>query len=155
MSEKAFNKLNLSQKVFDISFDVEENQEEFVNQKLLQIVQKENLISGEMDTYYLKANYTLLETEKNRIQTGNVILGSLTVIILLVGIMNYTNTSEIIRQVLRLAEISNYLCFSSQSYFQNVFKNRKSDNLQIKQLHFLQSMLLHGQQLHHYSVPGT
>lgn len=92
MTEEAFDKLNFSQKVFDISFDVKESQEEFVNQKLLQIVQKENLRSGEMDTYYLEANYTLLETEKNRIQTGNVILGSLTVIILLVGIMNYTNT---------------------------------------------------------------
>ncbi len=92
MTEKAFQKLNFSKKVFDLSFDIKNEQEELVNQRLLQIVQKENLKSGDMDTYYLNANYTLLEAEKNRIRTGNLILGSLTLIIFLVGIINFTNT---------------------------------------------------------------
>lgn len=92
MTEEAFQKLGFPEKVFDISFDTEDGQEELVNQKLSQIVQRENVRSGEMDTYYLEANYTLLEAEQNKIQTGNIILGSLTLIILLVGIMNFTNT---------------------------------------------------------------
>lgn len=92
MTEEAFLKLGFPEKVFDVSFDTEDSQEELVNQKLSQIVQRENVRSGEMDTYYLEANYTLLEAEQNKIQTGNVILGSLTLIILLVGVMNFTNT---------------------------------------------------------------
>lgn len=92
MTEDAFQKLEIPKKVFDISFDAEEGQEEFVDQKLSQIVQRENAASGEMDTYYLGENYILIETEQNKIQTGNVVLGVLTLIILLVGIMNYINT---------------------------------------------------------------
>ena len=92
MTEKAFQKLEFPKKVFDVSFYTEEGQEQFVNQKLSQIVQRENVRSGQMDSYYLEENYTLLEAEQNRIQTGNVILASLTLIILLVGIMNFTNT---------------------------------------------------------------
>lgn len=92
MTEDAFKKLGLPKKVFDVSFDSEDSQKALVNQKLSQIVQRENVRSGAMDTYYLEENYTLLETEQNRIQTGNVIFGALTLIILLVGIMNFMNT---------------------------------------------------------------
>lgn len=92
MTEDSFKKLGFPKKVFDVSFDSEDSQKALVNQKLSQIVQRENVRSGAMDTFYLKENYTLLETEQNRIQTGNVIFGALTLIILLVGIMNFMNT---------------------------------------------------------------
>lgn len=92
MTESAFQKLDFPDKVFEMSFDAEDGQEAFVNQKLSQIVQRENVKRGIMDTYYLGENYTLLEAEQNRIQTGNVILGALTLVILLAGIMNFTNT---------------------------------------------------------------
>lgn len=93
MTENAFQKLGFPGKVFDISFDVKEGQEDaIVNQKLVRLVQKENQNAGMMDTYYLNANYTLLEAEQNRIQASNRILGGLSAVILVIGIMNYGNT---------------------------------------------------------------
>lgn len=81
-----------AEKTFDISFDIEESEDDAViNQKLAQLVQKENQKIGIMDTFYLEANYTLLESEQNRIDTANIILGGLSLVILVIGIMNYGN----------------------------------------------------------------
>ncbi|MDO4322888.1 MAG: FtsX-like permease family protein [Lachnospiraceae bacterium] len=92
MTEKAFAKLGFPKKVFDISFDLEEVEDDAVmNQKLSQLVQKENQKSGVMDTFYLEANHILLDSEKNRTDTANVILGGLSLILLVIGIMNYGN----------------------------------------------------------------
>lgn len=92
MTKKAFEKLGLPEKTFDISFDIEEGEDDAViNQKLAQLVQKENQKIGVMDTFYLEANYTLLELEQNRIDTANIILGGLSLVILVIGIMNYGN----------------------------------------------------------------
>lgn len=44
-----------------------------------------------MDTFYLEANYTLLDSEQNRIDTANIILGGVSLVILVIGIMNYGN----------------------------------------------------------------
>ena len=77
---------------YEISFDIEEGEDDAViNQKLAQLVQKENQKIGVMDTFYLEANYTLLELEQNRIDTANIILGGLSLVILVIGIMNYGN----------------------------------------------------------------
>lgn len=93
MTEKAFRKLGFPEKVFDISFDIREGEEDaIVNQRLARLVQEENRNAGMMDTYYLNANYTLLEAEQNRIQASNRILGGLSAVILVIGIMNYGNT---------------------------------------------------------------
>lgn len=92
MTEKAFEKLGLPEKVFDISFDIDEKRDDaLINQKLSQLIQEENQKTGVMDTFYLEANYTLLESEQNRIHTANIILGGLSLVILAVGIMNYGN----------------------------------------------------------------
>ncbi len=89
---KAFEKLGFTEKTFDISFDIEDGEDDAViNQKLAQLVQKENQKIGIMDTFYLEANYTLLESEQNRIDTANIILGGLSLVILVIGIMNYGN----------------------------------------------------------------
>ena len=81
-----------AEKIFDISFDIEESEDDAViNQKLVQLIQKENQKVGIMDTFYLEANYTLLESEQNRIDTANIILGGLSLVILVIGIMNYGN----------------------------------------------------------------
>ena len=81
-----------AEKTFDISFDIEESEDDAViNQKLVQLIQKENQKVGIMDTFYLEANYTLLESEQNRIDTANIILGGLSLVILVIGIMNYGN----------------------------------------------------------------
>ena len=92
MTQKAFESLNFVQKTFDISFDTTEKTQPLVNQKLSQIVQKENKNSKEMDTYYFNANYTLVQTQKDQIDTANIILGTLAGGIILIGIMNYCNT---------------------------------------------------------------
>ncbi len=92
MTKKAFEKLGFPEKTFDISFDIGEGEDDAViNQKLAQLVQKENQKIGIMDTFYLDANYILLESEQNRIDTANIILGGLSLIILVIGIMNYGN----------------------------------------------------------------
>ena len=92
MTEKAFVKLEFPKKVFDISFDIEQDEDDAaINQKLSQLVQKENQKIGVMDTFYLEANYTLLDSEQNRIDTANIILGGVSLVILVIGIMNYGN----------------------------------------------------------------
>lgn len=92
MTKKAFEKLGFPEKTFDISFDIKEGEDDaVVNQKLAQLIQKENQKIGVMDTFYLEANYTLLESEQNRIDTANIILGGLSLVILVIGIMNYGN----------------------------------------------------------------
>lgn len=92
MTKKAFEKLGFPEKTFDISFDIKEGEDDaVVNQKLAQLTQKENQKIGVMDTFYLEANYTLLESEQNRIDTANIILGGLSLVILVIGIMNYGN----------------------------------------------------------------
>lgn len=91
MSEEAFQKLGFSEKIFDISFDVKDDYKAVIYQKLSQIVQQENVNSGEMDTFYLNANYLLLQAEENRIRTANIILGVLSAFLFVIGIMNFTN----------------------------------------------------------------
>lgn len=92
MTEKAFTQLGFPKKIFDVSFDIGEDEDNAViNQKLSQLVQKENRKSETMDTFYLEANYTLLESEQNRIDTANIILGGLSLVILVIGVMNYGN----------------------------------------------------------------
>ncbi len=92
MTKKAFEKLGFPEKTFDISFDIGEGEDDAViNQRLAQLVQKENQKIGVMDTFYLDANYILLKSEQNRIDTANIILGGLSLIILVIGIMNYGN----------------------------------------------------------------
>ena len=72
-----------------------------INQKLVQLIQKENQKVGIMDTFYLEANYTLLESEQNRIDTANIILGGLSLVILVIGIMNYGNMLSAVLSVRR------------------------------------------------------
>lgn len=92
MTKKAFNKLGFSAKTFDISFDSVKNKDTGINQKLSQIVQNENEKSADMDTYYLNANYLLLDSEKSRINTARLMLGALVFVISMIGMMNYANT---------------------------------------------------------------
>lgn len=92
MTERAFDRLGFSKKIFDISFDADKDYDKtLLDQRLSQLVQSENRKAAVMDMYYLRANYMLLETEQNRIDTANVILGGLSAIILVIGIMNYAN----------------------------------------------------------------
>ncbi len=92
MTERAFDRLGFSKKIFDISFDADKDYDKtLLDQRLSQLVQSENRKAVVMDMYYLRANYVLLETEQNRIDTANVILGGLSAIILVIGIMNYAN----------------------------------------------------------------
>lgn len=92
MTKKAFNKLGFSEKTFDISFDSVKNKDIGINQKLSQIVQNENEKSADMDTYYLNANYQLLDSEQSRIKVARLMLGALAFVISMIGIMNYANT---------------------------------------------------------------
>lgn len=92
MTEEAFEQLPFSVKTFDISFDAEKNEKDSVYQKLTQIIQQENALNGEMDTFYIQASYLLLETKQDEIQTAKLMLGSLASILLLIGILNFSNT---------------------------------------------------------------
>ncbi len=92
MTKKAFDSLGFPEKTFDMCFDAEEEEQVMINQKLQQLVQQENRKSGEMDTFYVHANYTILQAEQNRIDTANIILGALAYGIMLIGILNYCHT---------------------------------------------------------------
>lgn len=92
MTKKAFDRLGLPEKIFDISFDSVKNKDTGINQKLSQIVQNENEKSADMDTYYLNANYLLLDSEQSRINAARLMLGALAFVISMIGIMNYANT---------------------------------------------------------------
>lgn len=92
MTEKGFSRLGFPEKIFDISFNASKREKVAVYQKLSQLVQKENKDSGIMDTFYLADNQTLLEAEQNRITAANIILGGLSAVILVIGIVNYGNT---------------------------------------------------------------
>ena len=45
-----------------------------------------------MDTYYLNANYQLLDSEQSRIKVARLMLGALAFVISMIGIMIYANT---------------------------------------------------------------
>ena len=92
LTQKAFDRMGFPEKTYDVSFDAEEAKRVVINQKLAQLVQSENEKSGEMDTFYLSAGYTLLQTEKNRIDTSNLLLGAFSGVLLVIGILNYCNT---------------------------------------------------------------
>lgn len=94
MTEKAFQKLGFTEKVFDMAFDVKEDYQVEINQKLSQIIQKENVKWREMgtDTFYLSTNYNLLLAEKNRINMSNTIMSVLVIVVFAIGIMNFINT---------------------------------------------------------------
>ncbi len=92
MSREAFSSLGFQEKYFDLSFDAEEQEEPFVHQKLMQIIQKENQSNESMDTLYLNANSDVLKEKQEEIQTANLILGVLSATIFFVGMMNYFNT---------------------------------------------------------------
>lgn len=92
MTKEALEQLGFSEKCFDLSFDVLDYEEAIIHQKLVQIIQRENINSEMMDTFYLKANSDLLETEQSQIKMTNLILEVLCFIIMMIGIMNYANT---------------------------------------------------------------
>ena len=92
MSKEAFSDLGYEEKYFDLSFDVDESEEPFIHQKLMQIIQKENQSNQIMDTLYLNANSDLLIEKQEEIQTKNLILEVLSATIFFVGVMNYFNT---------------------------------------------------------------
>lgn len=92
LTQKAFEQLGFSEKTYDVSFDAEETKRVSINQKLAQLVQQENEKSGEMDTFYFSAGYILLQMEKNRIDTANLLLGAFSGVLLVIGVMNYCNT---------------------------------------------------------------
>ena len=92
MSQEAFSDLGFQEKYFDLSFDAKEQEEPFVHQKLMQIIQKENQSNESMDTLYLNANSDVLKERQEEIQAANLILGVLSFAIFFVGVMNYFNT---------------------------------------------------------------
>ncbi len=92
VSQEAFSDLGFQEKYFDLSFDAKEQEEPFVHQKLMQIIQKENQSNESMDTLYLNANSDVLKERQEEIQAANLILGVLSFAIFFVGVMNYFNT---------------------------------------------------------------
>lgn len=98
MTEEAFEKLGFSEKCFDISFDVSEENEVAVQQALIRLIQKENIekkdifSDGYGDSFYMTANSALLKSKQNEIQMTNLISGCICLVIMAIGIMNYVNT---------------------------------------------------------------
>ncbi len=116
MTKEAFQKLGFSEKIFDMSFDVQEDYQVVVNQKLSQIIQQENIKWREIgtDTFYLSTRYTLLLEEQNRIRMSSIMLSVLVMVIFAIGIMNFANTLAM-NHVVRKKDIAIMECMGLTS----------------------------------------
>lgn len=92
ISQKGFKKLGMDEKYFAISLNVHPKKEPFIKQNVERLVQKLNKQSREWNQLLLYSNSELLASAQNYIKATNLVLGTLGIVLLIIGIMNYWNT---------------------------------------------------------------
>ena len=92
ISQKGFEKLGMDEKYFAISLNVNPVKEPMIKQNIEKIVQNTNKKTQEWNQLLLYSNSDLLESAQNYIKATNLLLGTLGIILLFIGIMNYWNT---------------------------------------------------------------
>ncbi len=92
ISQKGFEKLGMDEKYFAISLKVDPVKEPVIKQNVEKLVQNVNKKSQEWNQLLLYSNSELLASAQNYIKVTNLILGTLGIILLAIGIMNYWNT---------------------------------------------------------------
>lgn len=92
ISQKGFEKLGMNEKYFAISLNVNPVKEPLIKQNVERLVQKINKQSQEWNQLFLYSNSELLMSAQNYIKATNLVLGTLGILLLIIGIMNYWNT---------------------------------------------------------------
>lgn len=99
LTEKAFQKLNFPKKYFAVGLNTEERKQATAEQLLTQIIQQENKHSKKLfddphvpDNFEIKTFAGRYEQEKTTIETANIMMTVVSLIILLIGVMNFANT---------------------------------------------------------------
>ena len=92
ISQKGFEKLGMDEKYFAISLNVNPSKEPVIKQYVEQLVQNTNKETQEWNQLLLYSNSELLASAQNYIKATNLVLGTLGIILLFIGIMNYWNT---------------------------------------------------------------
>lgn len=92
ISQEGFEKLGMDEKYFAISLNVNPVKEPVIKQNVEKLVQNINKKSQEWNQLLLYSNSDLLASAQNYIKVTNLILGTLGIILLAIGIMNYWNT---------------------------------------------------------------
>lgn len=90
VSERGFLKLGTKEKTFSIEFDTERNREPSAKAAVRQILQEENRkYDGEL--LYVNCKSDELTNAKSYILTNRIIMGALSLVLILMGLLNYFN----------------------------------------------------------------
>ncbi|MDD3339613.1 MAG: ABC transporter permease [Lachnospiraceae bacterium] len=91
---EGFQKLGTAQKIFQMQFDVEKDQEEQVKLALQNLLAEENRalhIGAQDQGMVMTAKSDLLEEARSSIRTNQLIMGALSGVLIFMGILNYLN----------------------------------------------------------------
>lgn len=91
VSEKGFEKLHTSKKVFELHFDVEKKNEPAIKIALQKLVQDENRKYNVQMGFYMLAKSDDLSSAQSYIRTNRIIMGALSATLIFMGILNYFN----------------------------------------------------------------
>lgn len=91
VSKKGFEKLPYTKQIFHITFDVKDEEESRVKKELEILIKEKNNELGK-DTYYLTSNSDAIMSETNYIGASRIVMGALSAVLILMGMVNYLNT---------------------------------------------------------------
>ena len=92
ISQEGFEKLGMDEKNFVISLNVDTLREPIIKQNVEKLVENVNKKSQEWNQLLLYSNSEHLASAQSYIKVTNLVLGTLGIVLLAIGIMNYWNT---------------------------------------------------------------
>lgn len=92
MTEKAFKSLDLREKTFGLQIDVDREKEPLIKQELTRIIQQDNRTRDERHYMYMNSKSDALEDASSYIRASRIIMGTLSILLVVMGITNYFNT---------------------------------------------------------------
>lgn len=92
VSEEGFSQLGTDEKTFGIDFDVEAGMEPSAKSEIHQILQEGNRKNGQ-EVMYVNCKSDDLADAQSYIRTNRIIMGALSLILILMGLLNYLNVS--------------------------------------------------------------
>lgn len=90
VNEEGFARLGTKEKTFHIEYNTKEDQEPSAKAALRQILQEENRKQGK-DSLYVNCKSDTLADAQSYIMTNRIIMGALSFVLILMGILNYFN----------------------------------------------------------------
>lgn len=92
ISEQGFKNLGMKEKYFALALNVDSKKEPQIKRKLNQMITNVNRTLKEWDQLGMFSNSELLASAQDYITAANMLLGTLSLVLLFIGIMNYFNT---------------------------------------------------------------